>query len=797
MAENDSTYQITGKFTGVDEILGGYRSIDASMRQVAASIGVIGNLNTEVTQKYRRAHSESSLLSRQRVEDLRGEAQLLGDLSHRLERLREVGNSWQRDWLGWGSSLSQLATGPVSLGATVGRPNQAGPGFRRAAGAEDVGWVFGTTSAGDVSGGNRDSDNGEGLGLWPDSLPSSAVSNLLFGRGYGQAVNDRGNTSLKAMNTTGPAQTAIFDSREGILGESALNSLISRNVGRRAAVSDSAGGFVLGVPVGLRTMAGHYALSQMSPASGPNKAAFGSFFGFASSQSPAPSVSNASGLFPSGIATQSRAVSSASESNRRATQNSGGLEAPSGSVCSITANTVNLKASKVSFEAGASSAGENKGGDGKQETSEIKNPVAALKEIQEEVKQTQELLASLGSDSVMKGLASRLHIGSAVAEEAAGAGPEVAGAAGALGGILGGGILEGLVAALPAAVVAAAIDDQMRTAAMTERTRLASLEIEEIIESVENRPQAIAAAKLIGQKKVDELNIGETGRTSWLGSWARSGESDIDKALEVIATGGHFPMPYEVERRVDKTPKSEWEAPADYEARLAPGIAGQWIEEQLKGKNIGSVEEFGEFLQTAHRSLEKNKAGELYPILEQHAHAAYPELWDEKQKRETQKQQELSALHVEANPATKKLAFDSHEATTEVDKLTGSIQRLGAASKMELHTGKPDCGCCNCKPEGVTPRTKNAAGGLVKQTHIGQLDPGELILPLTRVNDMLRAAGVRGGGSGHSFTFHIDASGASAGVEERVKAAVMQGIRDSGMLRGALNEELKDRNLMV
>jgi hypothetical protein len=88
MAEGDSTYQITGGFSGIDEIVAGYQRIDASVKQVAGSIKTLADFTTRNDDKGRQVYRQASVDSSQRIQDLRIQTALLGDIAGGLDKVR-------------------------------------------------------------------------------------------------------------------------------------------------------------------------------------------------------------------------------------------------------------------------------------------------------------------------------------------------------------------------------------------------------------------------------------------------------------------------------------------------------------------------------------------------------------------------------------------------------------------------------------------------------------------------------------------------------------------------------------
>jgi hypothetical protein len=145
MASGDSTYQITGKFSGVNEIIAGYQKIDASVKQVAGSMKVMADLTTQIVANSRQSSTGLSTDSRQRTQHLKGEAALLDLIVTGYDRLATGAKNSQFALAGQldlllrnvgaqlsgpaGSSTSTPAAGPQTGAAkTSGSGLEAGTG---------------------------------------------------------------------------------------------------------------------------------------------------------------------------------------------------------------------------------------------------------------------------------------------------------------------------------------------------------------------------------------------------------------------------------------------------------------------------------------------------------------------------------------------------------------------------------------------------------------------------------------------------------------------------------------------
>jgi len=116
MAENDSTYQITGKFTGVDEIVSGYKRIDASVKQVAGSIKAMADLNAQTVAKSQQSSTAASGASKQRVADLKNESALVDLVVAGYDRLSASAKTSQAVW------SAQLDSLRRNVGTQLGSP---------------------------------------------------------------------------------------------------------------------------------------------------------------------------------------------------------------------------------------------------------------------------------------------------------------------------------------------------------------------------------------------------------------------------------------------------------------------------------------------------------------------------------------------------------------------------------------------------------------------------------------------------------------------------------------------------
>ncbi|HEY6329491.1 MAG TPA: hypothetical protein VI756_09135 [Blastocatellia bacterium] len=119
---SDSTYQITGRFTGVDEIVGAYQRIDASVKQLAGSMSATADLSGRTAGKGRQANIEASAGSRQRIQDLRLEAASLGVVASNLEQARagitklQAGSAGQANYAGGLGAATSILRGYSNLG---------------------------------------------------------------------------------------------------------------------------------------------------------------------------------------------------------------------------------------------------------------------------------------------------------------------------------------------------------------------------------------------------------------------------------------------------------------------------------------------------------------------------------------------------------------------------------------------------------------------------------------------------------------------------------------------------------
>ena len=121
MPASDSTYQITGKFTGVDEIVAGYQRIDASVRQVAGSLAAMADLGGKTAEKARQFYLGSSAASRQTLQDLKAQATQLGNLGALLDGLLVKTTKTQSAYGAQSAALRVLATDVKGLAEACDR----------------------------------------------------------------------------------------------------------------------------------------------------------------------------------------------------------------------------------------------------------------------------------------------------------------------------------------------------------------------------------------------------------------------------------------------------------------------------------------------------------------------------------------------------------------------------------------------------------------------------------------------------------------------------------------------------